>query len=54
MIVVDETGGETAEWSGVVGIIIAMAVAVYGNGGFQVAIQSAIDSIVNTITSIAP
>ena len=53
VFVADETGGETAEWAGVVALIIAMGVAVY-NGGLQVAIQSSVSSIIATIASIVP
>lgn len=51
--VVDDAGGETAEWAGVVSIVIAIGIAVY-NAGLQAAIQSAVDSIITTVASLAP
>jgi Flp pilus assembly pilin Flp len=48
---VDEAGGETVEWAVVVSALITIAVTVY-SGGLQAAIQSAMDSIASTISSL--
>ncbi len=49
---IDERGGEVVEWAVVVAVIASFAIAAYLNGGLDIAIQAAIQSIVDNINAL--